>query len=76
MGDSMRPGPSKMKDVLAYMQDAGSITSMEAFPMGVTRLSAIIFELRHKYGYSIETVEVDGKDRYGHAVQYARYVLS
>ena len=51
------------------------ISSMEAFEnFGATRLSAIIFCLREK-GYDIETVMVDGKDRYGNRSRFARYYL-
>ena len=33
--------------VLRYMQDYGSITSLEAFrDLGITRLSGVIFDLR------------------------------
>jgi hypothetical protein len=48
---------------------------MEAIQsFGATRLSAIIFNLR-KRGYDIETVMVDGRDRFGNPMRYARYYL-
>jgi hypothetical protein len=50
-------------------------TSMEAIQnLGATRLSAIIFSLRKK-GYNIETVMVDGRDRFGNPTRFARYYL-
>ena len=48
---------------------------MEAIQsFGATRLSVIIFNLR-KRGYNIETVMVDGRDRFGNPMRYARYYL-
>jgi len=61
--------------VLNHLRENGSITSMEAIErFGATRLSSIIFNLRHR-GYEIETVTKGTVDRYGHAVNYAKYVL-
>ena len=54
----------------------GSITSIEAIEMyGCTRLSARIWDLRHKYGMKIEAVPETGKNRYGKLVSYVRYRL-
>lgn len=65
---------NKHREVLRHLRESGSITSDEAWRMfGVTRLSAIIFNLRKK-GHDIETVTEGCTDRYGHAVNYARYV--
>lgn len=49
------------------------ITSMEAFEFGITRLSAVIFDLRG-LGYDIESVPQKCKNRYGHTTNYVRYV--
>lgn len=66
---------NKHRAVLEWLRENGSITSMEAIEnFGATRLSAIIFDLREK-GHDIETVMVEGRDRYGHRMGYARYVL-
>ena len=66
---------TKTSEVLGYLKEHGSITSMEAIErFGATRLSSIIFNLRHR-GYEIETVTKGTVDRYGHAVNYAKYVL-
>ena len=60
--------------VLEYLQqhkDTG-ITSMEAFEMfGVTRLAAIIHELR--INHNIDTVIQESITRFGMPAQYARY---
>lgn len=66
---------NKSKMVLDWLKTHAGITSMEAFEnFGATRLSAIIFNLR-KAGHDIETVTVDGRDRYGNRSRYARYYL-
>lgn len=61
--------------VLEHMREHGGITQLEATELyGATRLSAIVFNLR-KRGHDIETVTMGMTDRYGHAVNYAKYVL-
>lgn len=65
---------TKTADVLKHLQEHGSITSMDAIELyGATRLSSIIFTLKHQ-GHHIETVMEGGIDRHGHAVNYGRYV--
>jgi hypothetical protein len=49
------------------------ISSMEAFDYGITRLSAIIWDLRHE-GVNIESIPCSCKNRYGHNTNYVRYV--
>jgi hypothetical protein len=45
---------SQTKLVLQHLMEHGSITSYEAIKLyGATRLSAIIYILRHDYGYNI-----------------------
>ena len=59
--------------VLQYMKDHKGITSMQAFKdLGITRLSAKIFELRKKY--NIKDVWIEGVNRYGNPVRYKRYI--
>lgn len=66
---------NKTTAVLDHMREHGSITQMEATELfGATRLGAIVFNLRRK-GHDIETVTMGTTDRYGHAVNYAKYVL-
>ena len=62
--------------VLQYMNDFGSITSLDAFKdLGVTRLSAVIHTLRHKKGYTINAVMESCRNRYNEPVSYARYSM-
>lgn len=59
--------------VLNHLKVHGSITSLDAFELfGNTRLSATIFNLRKKY--DIESVDEKGKNRYGDATHYVRYI--
>lgn len=64
---------NKTSEILRHLKEHGSITQMEATKLfGATRLSAVIFNLRRR-GHRIETVTCGMTDRYGHAVNYARY---
>lgn len=57
------------------LENGDRITSMEAFNLGITRLSAIIHVLRHDYGMNILTNTCTTINRYGHVTNYAEYVL-
>lgn len=62
--------------VLQYIQDTGSITSLDAIrEFGNTRLSASIWLLRHEDGIDIKTRFETSKNRYGENVSYARYYI-
>ena len=66
---------NKEKRVLKYMQDFGSITSLEAISeLGDTRLSATIFNLK-KQGFNIVSKTETNTNRYGESVHYSRYSL-
>ena len=61
--------------VLEYIQKFGSITTLQAYrDLGVTRLSARIFELRAR-GLEIYSTNVTSKNRYGENCTYAKYYL-
>ena len=62
--------------ILEYLKThKKGISSMQAFEMfGVTRISSIIFNLR-EYGYNIESIWKEGKNRYKEKVRYVQYVL-
>lgn len=66
---------SQADAVLNHLKNhKNGITSTTAFDRyGITRLAAIIFDLRKNH--NIATIEEVGKNRYGHKVTYARYVL-
>lgn len=61
--------------VLEYIKKFGSITTLQAFrDLGVTRLSARIFELRAR-NINIDSTSVTSKNRYGESCTYAKYFL-
>lgn len=61
--------------ILRHLQEVGPITPLEALELyGCYRLGARIFDLRHD-GHCINTELVEGKDRFGQPMRYARYSL-
>lgn len=66
---------SQNSRVLDYIERCGSITQMDATKdLDVMRLAARIADLKEK-GVKIETVMVDGVNRFGEPTKYARYYL-
>ena len=63
--------------VLQHLRDYGSITTWESFQdYGITRLSAVIFDLIHKFDIPIDCSErVSKKNRYGEKVSCTKYKL-
>ena len=67
---------SQTELVLQHLIEHGSITSYEAIKFyGATRLSAIIYTLKHKDGYIITTTFETVTTRYGVKTKVARYKL-
>lgn len=63
--------------VLMTLRERGSITSWEAFQdWGITRLSAIIYDLRKKEELPIEAEDTTTTNRFGHATTFSRYFIS
>ena len=61
--------------VLKYMQDFGSITTLDAIKdLGDTRLSDKIYRLK-KDGYAIRTQPESSKNRWGENTHFVRYSL-
>ena len=66
---------SQKKMVLGSIRKFGSITPLDAFKyLGVTRLAAVIFELKED-GNDIRTEREHGKNRFGQPIRYARYIF-
>jgi len=60
---------------LKYMNDFGSISSMEAFSdLGITRLAAVVFDLK-KEGCKITSTPEEVTNRYGKKVVFSRYTV-
>ena len=59
--------------VLKYMDDFGTISTMQAFSdLGVTRLASRIHDLK-QMGYEIESETCYSKNRYGENTHYSVY---
>ena len=64
---------NQCEKIVFYIQKFGSISSMEAFQdLGITRLSARIYELREE-GYKFEETFKASKNRFGEITYYKRY---
>lgn len=67
---------SKTQSVKQHLENFGAITTWEAIKeYGATRLSSIIFNLRHQYGLNIENEWIEFTDRYGSKSRYVKYTL-
>lgn len=61
--------------IIDYINDFGSITSMEAMQdLGCMRLASRICDLKRR-GYKIVSKTEIGKNRYGDPMSYSRYFL-
>ena len=63
------------KDVIDFMQKNGSITTLQAFGIGVARLASRVFDLRTK-GVPIKREMISVENRKGEMCRVARYWLS
>lgn len=67
---------NKTKKVMLHLQEEGHINSWEAIQeYGATRLSAIIFNLRYRYGMNIRSQKRQFTDRYGEKAYFVDYIL-
>lgn len=73
-GKSLSVAKSQLEDVRDHLYEHGSITTYEALSnYEVTRLSAIIYTLRHREGMEIVTITESKKSKYGNRVNYSVY---
>lgn len=67
---------SQTMQVMDYLRKHGSITQKEATDrLGVTRLAAIVWKLRHKHGFTILDKTETVKNRFGVPCNIKRYYL-
>ena len=67
---------TQVQRIIQYMNDFGSISTMEAFTeLGITRLASRIHEIR-KMGIGIETETVKARNRYDEPVHFNRYRIA
>ena len=68
--------PNQATRVQLYIERFGSITSLDAFKdLGITRLSARIWELRHDKGLTITATPEKTQNRFGDTITYYRYQI-
>lgn len=60
--------------VLEYIKEYGSITPMEAFSLGITKLATRVSEMRRE-GIEIDGVMVSSLNRYGKKCRYMKCTL-
>ena len=63
------------KDVIDYIKAHGSITTLQAFSIGVARLASRVFDLRTK-GVPIKSEMVTVENRKGEKCRVSRYWLA
>ena len=62
--------------VLRHLRDFGELTSFEAFEdYGITRLSAVIYDLKHKKKLNIISEKKQHINRYNEIVYFAKYSI-
>lgn len=67
---------TQCEKVLRYLEEYGSISSLEAIEQfGIMRLASRISDLK-KAGYPIRREMISRKNRYGDTVSFARYSIA
>lgn len=62
--------------ILDYMRAHGGITPLDAAnELGIQRLGARVWDLKHKHEYNIKTERVHVKNRRGETCSVAKYSL-
>lgn len=66
---------NKTNAIQLHLIEKGNITSWEAIQLyGATRLSAIIYNLRHHRDMDIRNETIEFTDRFGHKATYVKYI--
>ena len=72
----MKKMTTKIEMVKKHLKKKKTITSWQAIELyRATRLSAIIFELRHRHNWVIESKQMGKKDSNGENLNFVKYVL-
>lgn len=62
--------------ILEYLNEFGSITTYESYAeLFITRLSARIWDLKHKYNCEFDEEWITKKNRYGKTCSFKKYIL-
>ena len=65
---------SQATDVIEFIRDHGSITTMDAFGLGITRLASRVHDLK-RFGIPVEKEMIAVKNRKGETCRVARYTI-
>ena len=65
---------SQATEIIEYIRDNGSITTMQAFGLGITRLASRVHDLR-SFGINVEKEMVSVQNRNGKTCKVARYTI-
>ena len=66
---------NQAKRVLRYIEEFGSITSLQAMTdLGVMRLASRITDLKQS-GYDIQSRYIHSKNRYGEPIKFKEYYI-
>ena len=67
---------TQLEAVIKYLENNGSITTYECCSeLYITRLSAKIYELKHKLGYKFDEQWITKKNIYGNTSSFKKYIL-
>lgn len=65
---------SQATDVIEFIRDHGSITTLQAFGIGVTRLASRVYDIR-AVGIPVEKEMVSVQNRKGETCRVAKYTI-
>lgn len=65
---------SQATDIIEFIRDNGSITTMQAFGLGITRLASRVHDLR-AHGIDVQKEMITVQNRKGDACRVARYTI-
>lgn len=65
---------SQATDIIEFIRDNGSITTMQAFGLGITRLASRVHDLR-SFGINVEREMVEVLNRKVETCRVARYTI-
>ena len=71
MGKALK---SQEVEIIEHIRDNGSITTMEAFEKGITRLASRVYDMR-AHGVNVVSEMVTVKNRKGEDCRVARYFI-
>ena len=65
---------SQAREIIEFIRDNGSITTMQAFGLGITRLASRVHELR-SFGIPVQKEMVSVLNRKGETCRVAKYTI-